>query len=243
MAAAQILWLAVKVVSGSRVLFGSKIVQCLEDQSFGQLISELEGETFAEKQVASVKITGEGNKQQHEVGLDAPLRLCSNFNCKAVEYHLAVENPARPGPGRNAVEILMSSQKRIVLPGKVSGDKLRADQQLYNDLIDLLASWSVGWAPDSVNTVGVRCVKGISSALWYLDPHHDRFKDRSIPITGSFAEFGDTMTGRRKRKRGLKLPILNLIGMSNVSPLFYLSRGAISPILRPFNLKSWHWLR
>ena len=61
-----------KVISGSKVLFGSKIVQCFEEQSFGQLLSQIEGELFAEKQVASVKI-GEG--KQHEVQLDAMTSL------------------------------------------------------------------------------------------------------------------------------------------------------------------------
>ena len=53
MAAAELgsLWLAVKVVSGSRVLFGSKIVNCLEYELFGQLLSRLEDESFAERQV------------------------------------------------------------------------------------------------------------------------------------------------------------------------------------------------
>ncbi len=51
MAAVESLWLAVKVISGSKVLFGSKIVQCQGEQSFGQLLSQIEGEHFAEKQV------------------------------------------------------------------------------------------------------------------------------------------------------------------------------------------------
>ena len=92
------------MISGSKVLFGSKIVQCFEEQSFGQLLSQIEGELFAEKQVASVKI-GEG--KQHEVQLDAPLKLCCSFNCNAIEYHLKPEVPVAP-PSRNAREILMS---------------------------------------------------------------------------------------------------------------------------------------
>ena len=38
-------------------------------------------------------------------------------------------------------------------------------------MLDLLASWNVGWGPDSVQTVGERCVKTVTSALRYLDPH------------------------------------------------------------------------
>ena len=58
------LWLAVKVVSGSRVLFGSKIINCLEYESFGQLLSRLENESFAERQVQGIIITELGTSHQ-----------------------------------------------------------------------------------------------------------------------------------------------------------------------------------
>ena len=35
----------------------------------------------------------------------------------------------------------------------------------------------MGWSPDSVETVGKRCVKSIVGALWYLDPHHKIYND------------------------------------------------------------------
>ena len=50
---------------------------------------------------------------------------------------------------------------------------------MYNDVLDLLASWNVGWGPDLVQTIGEHCVKTIASVLLYLDPHHPQFKDRS----------------------------------------------------------------
>ena len=95
--------------------------------------------------------------KQHEVQLDAPLKLRCNFNCKAIEYHLKLEAPVASSSNNNAVDVLLSSQK-IILPNKVTLDKLRADQRLYNDLIDMLGLWNVGWSPDSVKTVGERCV-------------------------------------------------------------------------------------
>ncbi len=33
------------------------------------------------------------------------------------------------------------------MPQKVMDEKLRADQRMRNDVIDLLASWNVGWSP------------------------------------------------------------------------------------------------
>ena len=45
------LWLAVKVVCGAKLEFGSKIVSCSSAESFGQLLLRLEGGWFAERQV------------------------------------------------------------------------------------------------------------------------------------------------------------------------------------------------
>ena len=109
----------------------------------------MEEEAFAEKNVEVVKIIGEG-PQQHEVQLDAPLQLCSNFCCKEIKYRLAFIA---------AADGLMASSKKVLLPKKYSVERLKADQLLYNDVLDLLASWNVGWGPDSVQTVGECCVK------------------------------------------------------------------------------------
>ena len=59
----------------------------------------------------------------------------------------------------------------------------------------------MGWAPDTVKTVGERCVKSIASTLWYLDPQHDHFKDRSLEITGPFAKFKGYNDWRRKKEK------------------------------------------
>lgn len=190
------------------MLFGSKIIQCSADESFGHLLSRLEGESFAEKTVELVKI-GEGT-QQHEVQLDAPLQLCSNFSCKAIEYRLASVASSAEKSTKNAFDVLMSSSRQVLLPKKYSGERLRADQSLYNDVLDLLASWNVGWGPDSVQTVGERCVKTISSALWYLDPHHTQFKDRSCEISGVFAKFQDYNNWKRKKEKKPQISFVEL---------------------------------
>ena len=48
---ADSLWLGVKVVCGSRVLFGSKIVNCSKEETFGNLISRIQEEQFSERRV------------------------------------------------------------------------------------------------------------------------------------------------------------------------------------------------
>ena len=59
-------WLAVKVVSGCKVLFGSKIISCSDEESFGGLLSRLEEERFSETPVQKILIQDDKG-QNHEV--------------------------------------------------------------------------------------------------------------------------------------------------------------------------------
>ena len=47
---------------------------------------------------------------------------------------------------------------------------LRGDQQVRNKLIDLLENMKVGWAPDSVETIGERFVKQLSKCSLVFRP-------------------------------------------------------------------------
>ena len=42
------LWLSVEVVSGCTVLFGSRIINCSQEEAFSNLLSRLEEDTFSE---------------------------------------------------------------------------------------------------------------------------------------------------------------------------------------------------
>ena len=163
MATGSCLWLSVTVMSGSHVLFGSKIVSCSSAETFGNLSRVLE-EKFAERRVDIVNI--DNGKCTHEVPLDAPLTVAVDFSCRNIVFHLAVDTvESSSSTMRNAFDVLMTSQRRILLPQKVIGESLRADQMLRNDVIDLLASMNVGWSLDMVGVVGERSVKAMVSAL------------------------------------------------------------------------------
>ena len=41
-------WLSVEVVSGCTVLFGSRIINCSQEEAFSNLLSRLEEDTFPE---------------------------------------------------------------------------------------------------------------------------------------------------------------------------------------------------
>lgn len=63
----------------------------------------------------------------------------------------------------------MQSQRERRLPAKVKGDKLRGDQRMFNDVVDLLGAMNIGWTPDVVGSVGENCIKVLVSSLWYID--------------------------------------------------------------------------
>ena len=78
---------------------------------------------------------------------------------------------------------------------------------------------------DSAQTVGEHCVKVIASALWYLDPHHAQFKDRSCEITGAFADYNNWK--RKKEKR----PQISFVELDSLSPVSCLNLGVINLLL------------
>ena len=87
----------------------------------------------------------------------------------------------------------------------LEGDKLRADQKLYNDLITLLGAMNIGWSPDTVDTAGKECVKVLSAALWYIDPCHHQFLDRSISLPSIFDQFQGYNNWKAKKENNPQL--------------------------------------
>lgn len=97
----------------------------------------------------------------------------------------------------------MASQRERHLPSKLGGDAPRSDQRLRNDLLGMLAAMNVGWSPDLVTTVGERCVKVLTSALWYIDPCHKQFHDRSISLPPLSTDLRAITIGRPRKSRSL----------------------------------------
>ena len=91
-------------MSGSHVLFGSKIVSCSHAETFGNLLSRVEEEKFAERRVDKVNI--DNGKCTHEVPLDAPLTVAVDFSCRNIVFHLAVDTESSSSTMRNAFDVL-----------------------------------------------------------------------------------------------------------------------------------------
>lgn len=63
---------------------------------------------------------------------------------------------------------------------------------------------NVGWSPCS-KSVGVNFVQRLSNALWYLDPHHSKFTNRSIVIPERFSVYTGYNDFRRKKEKEPRL--------------------------------------
>ena len=82
-------------------------------------------------------------------------------------------------------------------------------KRLRNDLLGMLAAMNVGWSPDLVTTVGERCAKVLTSALWYIDPCHKQFHDRSISLPPIIDRFEGYNNWKAKK---IKKPQLSMEG-------------------------------
>ena len=82
--------LTVTVLSGSRILCESKIVSCSSSEMFGNLLSRVQEEKFAERRVDKENI--DNGKCSHEVPLDAPLSVTVEFNYRSIFFHLVVDS-------------------------------------------------------------------------------------------------------------------------------------------------------
>ena len=115
------------------------------------------------------------------------MQVCKQFNCPKLTYCLKTVTQEQSAP--NAFTLLMQARNEKRLPAKVHGDKLRGDQKMFNDFIDLLGAMNIGWSPDLVGTAGEKCVKIIVSALWYIDPCRKQFIERGIHLPSVLDQF------------------------------------------------------
>ena len=121
----------------------------------------------------------------------------------------------------------MQSQRERRLPAKVKGDKLRGDQRLFNDVIDMLGAMHIGWMPDLVSSVGEKCAKVLVSSLWYIDPCRKLFVERCIhlpPIFDPLEGYNDWKAKKEKKPQlsyeGLTLQLDHLTQLLNQPWLF-----------------------
>ena len=135
-------------------------------------------------------------------------QVCNQFNCPKLTYYLKPEMQEQTA--RNAFNVLMQSRNERRLPAKVDGDKLRGDQRMCNNVIDLLGALNIGWPPDIVGSAGGKCVKVLVSALWYINPCRKQFVDHSIHLPMPLDKFQGYNDWKAKKQKKTQLSIEGL---------------------------------
>ena len=189
-AASSYAWPSVVVYTEATLVKTRTIVKCDWSDNFGALLERL-GDAFDNETVLKEAISNEKLiNPTHVVPLDAPVRLLQTYDCHYDSYYLAASiaasEEAQTQQQRNALVILMQNAGRPVLPQAAvvnvtssgSEQQLRGDQRLRNDFLQYLHEKKVGWSPGVVSSTGERFVRTLSSALWYLDPHHQQLMER-----------------------------------------------------------------
>ena len=179
-------WPSVVVYRGSTVIRRRTIVKCNWSNNFGIVLEKLGSEFAGEAVIQAVISSNERmTEPTHAVPLDAPFQLLETYGCHYVRYNLAGTVAQAETQEPNALSILMQNAGRLVLPPAVnvpvcssSEQQLRGNQRLRNDVLQYLQERKVGWSPSTVSTTGEQLVKVLTSALWYLDPHHKQLSDR-----------------------------------------------------------------
>ena len=204
--AASSAWLSVQVKRGFHILHRPKILGCTWETSFGEMLAAAHP-TLSAQTIAKIVIDRTDRfRDPQEVSIDAPVYICHQFGCKFVCYELEGERSiaGNAGSSKNAFDVLMCRAREAALPPKSSppeGRSLRGDQRLRNDVLDSLGRMQVGWAPDVVATTGESFVRGLTDALWTLDPHHKSFQDRSILLPTAFSIFQGYNDWQKKKQK------------------------------------------
>ena len=111
---ASFAWLSVTVKQGLELLQKPKIVKCIWEESFGEVLERLDS-SYREMTVLKISIGQDVCfKGAQMVSIDSPILLCEQFNCKFVCYDL------KPGVASGSMVAMPTDQRRNGLVLKFS---------------------------------------------------------------------------------------------------------------------------
>ena len=177
--------LSVRVQSGCRTL-QTKIRFTPLSVTFAKLFLHLsEDDRVGERCVYKVTIADRpGNGGGTEVDLTAPVSLCEEFDVKYVTFFLSSDESATSAPALNHrpnafQELMHASRDRSHLPSTIEASEHRqmiATERLHNGVIKYMKSTGAEFTRDAVSTLGIKVVKILRDALWYIDSSHQQFE-------------------------------------------------------------------
>lgn len=146
---------------------------------------------------------GKSKESMDAVALTVPIGMAIQSFGAFLRYNVNEAPVVLPKP-RNALEVLMSSQKQLdhTLPQRKSSKNKKDD--LYNDLLTLLEEKELYFLSADGKLAGQNLLKILTDLLWLIDGHHKSLKDQSCPIPVVFSSFtGYNVPERSKHRKGL----------------------------------------
>ena len=139
---------------------------------------------------------GASTSQVVQSPLDTPVEVMQAFDCNAVKFVLATNAQNREADRRPSVfdRMMDGSRSRFAKThllekfSRPAGQTLPADERLFNDLVDLLDKQNVRWSAASVDSAR-QFVSVLSRALYYIDGHRERFRERHISLPVALQSF------------------------------------------------------
>ena len=122
--------------------------------------------------------------------------------------------------GRNAIDVLMSSARRLYAPSLPQRVEVvrNKKQRLRNDFLDFLEEKDLVFPAAQASSTGEVFVSCLVNILWYIDGNHHVFNARSYRIPTLFDKFTgyNTPEASKHRKRSTQnMDGLTLQGHSN----------------------------
>ena len=149
------------------------------------------------------------------LSLDSAVPLFGPF----LRYRTRSINQGSP-PTRDALAILMSSQRQMSTPGLPPCVSVRTKKdQLFNDFVGLLKEENVAFPANEINSSGQMYTKLMVDSLWYVDGHHDTLQKQSFPVPQFFQRFVGYNTPelskhRKRRASNMSSTMLNTLASS-----------------------------
>ena len=125
----------------------------------------------------------------HVKDMTITMQVVRSFGWRYLTFYIRDSPVCRPNasagvPTKSAFEVMLNAAKTLELPPEKSSpeDKPRADYQLYNDFLKQMKKQGIGFTPNQ-KLLSKKVCDTITSALWYMDPHHAKLQERGSRMT------------------------------------------------------------
>ena len=199
-------WLAVRIRQG---LSPSSHEACEieETQTFGDLSMRFVEE---DKTIERIELTSSKSKFKMDVKTTTPISVCNQFGAFTVDIFIRVngeEAAVNNSAEKCAFSMMMQRANTRGRPSKIDPAKNSVDE-IYNDLLDLIADLGIDWSASVIDSTGKEFVKSLRDLIWHITLHHDKFTSRAatLPkfVTNKFSNRNNFM-GKKQAKSDFQL--------------------------------------